>query len=267
MTLKSTMPLVTPGAYAELESAAESSATLTVPDADDGRRWSVCMRIAKPGIAELVMSDRRGPAGLAEARRRRPVDLGHDQGRGNDVVGTSVKRMAEQLRDGRQQGLPVLRRRRRAPALIGPGSAGMPVSVKSPDWSVTAVAAPIETGMPARGSPFSSTTWPETSVDAMIGAVTVTGMTTVPDAVPLETTTEKSDTPTWSGAGENTSSPVPRLKVIFAGSGWGVIVNVTLVPVIPRLGRLTSSVLPTATVSGSCETTGGLETGAIGCGG
>jgi hypothetical protein len=63
------------------------------------------------------------------------------------------------------------------------------------------------------------------------------------------------------------SSPVPRLKVMFAGNGCGVIVNVTSVPDIPRLGSVTSRVPPTATERGSWVTDGGGERGATGCGG
>ena len=106
------------------------------------------------------------------------------------------------------------------------------------------------TGMPASGLPFSSTTWPETSVEARAGSVTVIGSTIVPDAVPLETATEKSKTPCWPGAGAKTSSPVSRLKVMFAGSGWGVMVKVRPVVPRPRFGRVTSRVPPTATESG-----------------
>jgi hypothetical protein len=67
----------------------------------------------------------------------------------------------------------------------------MPVSVKSPDALVTAAAVPIVTGMPAKGLPFSSTTWPETSVVGTLEFWTVTGNTIVPELLPLETATEK----------------------------------------------------------------------------
>ena len=53
--------------------------------------------------------------------------------------------------------------------------------------------------MLASGSPFWSTTWPETSVEERFGAVTVTGKTIVPVRLPLETATEKSVTPAWPG--------------------------------------------------------------------
>ena len=109
------------------------------------------------------------------------------------------------------------------PALIGPGSAAMPVKVKLPASSVTVEDPSIETGMPARGLPFSSTTWPETSVDDNVGSVTVTGSTIVPERDPLETATEKSVVPAWPGAGAKMSSPVSRLKLMLAGSGWGVM--------------------------------------------
>ena len=79
------------------------------------------------------------------------------------------------------------------------------------------------------------------------GSVTVIGKTIVPDWVPLETATEKSDTPAWPGAGAKVSSPVSRLKLIFAGSGCGVMVNVRPDVPRPRLGSVTSSVPPTAT--------------------
>jgi hypothetical protein len=63
----------------------------------------------------------------------------------------------------------------------------MPVRVNSPAELVTVEEPPIVTGMPARGLPFSSTTWPETSVDDNVGSVTVTGSTIVPVRDSLET--------------------------------------------------------------------------------
>jgi hypothetical protein len=73
--------------------------------------------------------------------------------------------------------------------------------------------------MPASGLPFSSTTWPETSVEGTAGFVTVTGKRIVPVPEAPETSTEKFKVPACPGAGAKVNAPVPRLKVIFAGSG------------------------------------------------
>ena len=57
-----------------------------------------------------------------------------------------------------------------------------------------------------------------------VQAGTPISTTTVPGRVPPLIATEKSYVPACPGAGAKVSSPVPRLNVMFAGSGWGVIV-------------------------------------------
>ena len=70
-------------------------------------------------------------------------------------------------------------------------------------------------------------------------------------AAPLETATEKLVTPAWPGAGAKTSSPVSRLKVMLAGSGWGVIVYGEVACSQAEVGQRDVEVPPTATDSGS----------------
>jgi hypothetical protein len=109
--------------------------------------------------------------------------------------------------------------------VIGPSQlAGTSWSVKSPAASVIAVSAPIVTGSPGRGLPASSTTWPETIVDACSPFVMVIGTLSTAVWVPSEAVTVKLSGPCWPGAGANTSTPVPRLKTMLAGNGCGAIV-------------------------------------------
>jgi hypothetical protein len=120
--------------------------------------------------------------------------------------------------------------------------------VNLPDPSLTATSWPIMTGTAGNGPPVASTSSPEISVVIVPALPTVMGTVSVFVVVPSLTRIEKARFPTWPGAGENVSSPVTRLNIMLAGSGCGMIVYVSALPVSPAEGTVTSSVLPAATL-------------------
>ena len=136
--------------------------------------------MAKPGIAGVVMSTGWLAVVWLKLAAVDQSIMGRISGRRDDVVGVGVKGVAQSWATGAVRSSRPCADPTDPPALIGPGLAGMPVSVKSPDELVTVEEPPIVTGMPASGLPFSSTTWPETSVEGRAGSVTVTGSTIVP---------------------------------------------------------------------------------------